>query len=127
MEVGIDVAQARAWQLAAHARACLESIRGVKVLDRGQPRCAIVTASIRGWHANDAVKELAQRGINTSASLREYGVIDFSHRGIDSAVRISPHYYNTTDEIEQLAATITELADSSCAETRRSGDHFQGS
>jgi selenocysteine lyase/cysteine desulfurase len=109
MDVGIDTAQARAWQLAAQARACLESIDGVRVLDRGQRRCAIVTASIRGWHAADAVKELAQRGINTSASLREYGLIDFSDRGIDSAVRISPHYYNTRDEIEQLAAAVTEL------------------
>jgi selenocysteine lyase/cysteine desulfurase len=110
MEVGIDIAQARACQLAAHARARLESIDGVQVLDRGQRRCAIVTASIRGWHAADAVKELAQRGINTSASLREYGIIDFTDRGIDSAVRISPHYYNATSEIEQLAAAVTELA-----------------
>jgi selenocysteine lyase/cysteine desulfurase len=109
MEVGIDTAQARAWQHAAHMRACLEAIDGVRVLDRGQRRCAIVTASIRGWHAADAVEELAQRGINTSASLREYGVIDFDEKGIDSAVRISPHYYNTTAEIEQLAAAITEL------------------
>jgi selenocysteine lyase/cysteine desulfurase len=81
----------------------------VQVLDRGRQRCAIVTASIRGWHANDAVKQLARRGINTSASLREYGIIDFDAKGIDSAVRISPHYYNTMDEIEQLAAAITEL------------------
>ena len=109
MEVGIDIAQARAWHLAAHARARLESIDGVHVLDRGQRRCAIVTASIRGWHAADAVTALAQRGINTSASLREYGIIDFDARGIDSAVRISPHYYNTTAEIEQLASAIGEL------------------
>jgi selenocysteine lyase/cysteine desulfurase len=110
LEVGIEVAQARAWQLAAAARARLKSIEGVQVLDRGRQQCAIVTASIRGWHANDAVKELARRGINTSASLREYGIIDFDDRGIETAVRISPHYYNTTDEIEQLATAIGELA-----------------
>jgi selenocysteine lyase/cysteine desulfurase len=109
MEIGIDTARARAWQLAAHARACLGAIDGVRVLDRGQQQCAIVTASLRGWHADDAVKELARRGINTSASLREYGIIDFDDRRIDSAVRISPHYYNTTDEIEQLAAAVGEL------------------
>jgi selenocysteine lyase/cysteine desulfurase len=120
LDVGIDAAQARAWQLAAQARACLETIDGVQVLDRGRLRCAIVTASIRGWHASDAVKELARRGINTSASLREYGIIDFDDRGIDSAVRISPHYYNTTDEIEQLAAAVGELVSlkSGCARRR---------
>lgn len=109
LDVGIETAQARAWELAAHARKCLESIAGVKVLDRGQRRCAIVTASIRGWHAGDAVKELAKRGINTSASLREYGIFDFDGKGIESAVRISPHYYNTTEEIDQLATSIGEL------------------
>jgi Aminotransferase class-V len=109
LEVGIDSAQARAWQLAAYARACLGSIEGVRVLDRGREQCAIVTASIPGWHAADAVKELAQRGINTSASLREYGIIDFGDRGVESAVRISPHYYNTAEEIELLAAAVGEL------------------
>jgi selenocysteine lyase/cysteine desulfurase len=109
LEVGIDSAQARAWQLAADARDCLGSIDGVRVLDRGRQQCAIVTASIPGWHAADAVKELAQRGINTSASLREYGIIDFGDRGVESAVRISPHYYNTAEEIELLAAAVGEL------------------
>jgi selenocysteine lyase/cysteine desulfurase len=134
MEVGIDIAQTRAWQLAAHARACLESIQGVHVFDRGKQRCAIVTASIPGWHAYDAVKQLAQCGINTSASLREYGIIDFDAKGIDSAVRISPHYYNTMDEIEQLAAAVAELvslrltpAGSSGAKTHGSAGHLRDS
>ena len=139
MEVGIDTAKLRSRQLATHARACLESIysessylsgatatavivrtpiaNGVQVLDRGREQCAIVTASIRGWHAADAVKRLAQRGINTSASLREYGIIDFDDRGLESAVRISPHYYNTMDEIEQLVAAVAELVSMR--------DHFQ--
>jgi selenocysteine lyase/cysteine desulfurase len=117
MEVGIDTAKLRSRQLATHARACLESIDGVQVLDRGREQCAIVTASIRGWHAADAVKRLAQRGINTSASLREYGIIDFDDRGLESAVRISPHYYNTMDEIEQLVAAVAELVSMR--------DHFQ--
>jgi selenocysteine lyase/cysteine desulfurase len=110
LEVGIDTAQSRAWELAAHARRRLEAIPGVRVFERGRQHCAIVTATIPGWHATEIVEQLANRGINTSASLREYGILDFDRKGIDSAVRISPHYYNSRDEIEQLAAAISELA-----------------
>lgn len=82
----------------------------MRVLDRGRERCAIVTAAVRGWNAADVVRELRKRGINTSASVREYGILDFDDKGIESALRISPHYYNTEQEIEQLAAAIAELS-----------------
>jgi selenocysteine lyase/cysteine desulfurase len=110
LDVGIETAQARSWELAAETRSRLESIAGVRVLDRGRRRCAIVTATVHGWDAANVVEQLAARGINTSTSLREYGIFDFDDKGIDSAVRISPHYYNTKDEIEQLAEALAELA-----------------
>lgn len=110
LEVGIARAQARAWHLAAEARALLAQIPGIRVLDRGRHRCAIVTSAIRGWQAGDLVHRLRERGINTSASLREYGWLDFDDKAVESALRISPHYYNTKEEIEQLASAVAELA-----------------
>jgi selenocysteine lyase/cysteine desulfurase len=114
LEVGSETAQARAWALAAQVRSGLEGIPGVRVLDRGRQCCAIVTAAIRGWSAPDIVRALRERGINTSASLREVGILDFDDKGVESAVRISPHYYNTEGEIEQLTGTMAELASTQC-------------
>jgi selenocysteine lyase/cysteine desulfurase len=110
LEVGSETARARAWALADQVRSGLESIPGVRVLDHGQRCCAIVTAAILGWKAPDIVRALRERGINTSASLREVGVLDFDDKCVESAVRISPHYYNTEEEIGQLTGAMAELA-----------------
>ena len=115
LEVGVGIAQISAWYLAICARSRLQEIRGVRLFERGRTQCAIVTAALAGWTGAEIVEELATRGINTSASLRKSGILDFDAKGVDSVVRISPHYYNTTEEIDQLADAISEIS----AQSRR--------
>jgi selenocysteine lyase/cysteine desulfurase len=110
LEVGVSVAQTSAWDLAAYARSQLRTIPGLRLFDRGRKQCAIVTAALTGWTGGEIVAELAKSGINTSASLREFGILDFDAKGVDSVVRISPHYYNTREEIDQLAAAMTDIS-----------------
>jgi selenocysteine lyase/cysteine desulfurase len=107
--VGIETAQRRAWDLAAELRRQLATIDGVRVLDRGRERCAIVTADVTGWDATNLVVELRRRGINTTSSLRWYGLIDFTEKGTTSAIRISPHYYNTEEEIAAVIDSLRAL------------------
>jgi selenocysteine lyase/cysteine desulfurase len=106
LEVGVDVAGNRAFGLARHVREKLREIRGVRVLDGGRSQCAIVTASIGNRDASDLVKELSRLGINTAASLRWYGLLDFTEKDVESAIRISPHYYNTQEEIDVVTDVI---------------------
>lgn len=108
--VGLDIAERRAFALAAYARERLAAIPGARVLDRGRVRCAIVTVTLRDLNATDLVAALRARRINTSASLRWYGILDFDAKGVESAVRISPHYYNTVDEIDVLTGALSEIA-----------------
>lgn len=108
--VGIPVAQERAWSLAAELRSQLASIEGVRVLDRGAIKCAIVTADVTGWSAPDLVATLRAQGINSAASLRWYGLLDFTARGVSSAIRLSPHYYNTATEITAVVDAIRAIA-----------------
>jgi selenocysteine lyase/cysteine desulfurase len=108
-DVGLDTAQRRAWGLAAILRRELATIDGVRVLDRGGEQCAIVTIDIRGRDATQVVAALRRRGINTTASLRWYGLIDFTEKGTTSAVRISPHYYNTEEEIAALVMQLRDI------------------
>jgi selenocysteine lyase/cysteine desulfurase len=100
LDVGVDVAGARAWSLAARLRAGLEAIPRMRVQDRGAVRCAIVTASIDGGDARTLVRHLADHQINTVSTLREFAQLDFADKGVDTAVRYSPHYYNTEDEVD---------------------------
>ena len=81
----------------------------MRVLDRGREQCAIVTIDVRGWDAQALVAELARRRINTTASLRWYGLLDFTEKGTTSALRISPHYYNTEDEVDAVISSLREI------------------
>lgn len=47
---------------------------------------------------------------NSVVSYREYAQYDFQDKGVDSCVRLSPHYYNTEDEVQQVVAVIAQLA-----------------
>jgi len=110
LEVGVATGGARASQLAADLRRRLNAIDGVRALDRGGNPCAIVTAEVRGRYAPDLVKALRERRINVAATLGWFGLLDLPDRGIESALRISPHYYNTEAEIDEAVGAITELA-----------------
>ena len=107
--VGIETARARAWALAAYARARLAELPGVRVLDRGAELCAIVTAEPAGRAGEEIKLALRARGINISSPGREDAVIDMDEKGASSAIRISPHYYNTAGEIDAAVEALGEL------------------
>jgi len=106
LEVGIERGGRRARELAATLRSKLAELPGIRVLDRGSELAAIVTIEVAGWDATELSKLLRTRGINSSASLRAYAVIDMDEKGAASALRLSPHYYNTEEEIERGVETL---------------------
>ncbi|HWN18764.1 MAG TPA: hypothetical protein VNO19_07600, partial [Gemmatimonadales bacterium] len=57
----------------------------------------------------DIKLELRRRGINTSSPHREDAVIDMDEKGTESALRISPHYYNTREEIDTAVEALRDI------------------
>lgn len=106
---GVERTGARAIALAGGLRSRLARLDRVRVLDRGRNHCAIVTAHAEGWDANVLVAELRRRHINTSATLRWYGLLDMTEKGVESAVRLSPHYYNTAEELDAVVDAMAEI------------------
>jgi len=106
LEVGVERGGRRARDLAAMLRGKLRELPGIRVLDRGNELAAIVTLEVTGWDATELSKLLRARGINSSASLRAYAVIDMDEKRAASALRLSPHYYNTEEEIERVVETL---------------------
>jgi selenocysteine lyase/cysteine desulfurase len=87
----------------------LSDIPDVRVLDHGTHLCGIVTAyhpAFQGYKIRDWLRE--QR-VNTSVSTLNAAQIDFSRKGIDAALRLSVHYYNTEEELEQAVAFIDQF------------------
>src|SRR5437870_7012095 len=104
------VGRKRAQRLAALLRQLLAEIPGVRVLDRGRERCAIVSVGVAGRDAADLKLRLRHRGINASSADRMSGVLDMDDKGATSVLRFSPHYYNTEDELDAAVGTLAELA-----------------
>ncbi len=107
--VGVPRAGRRALALARHLRDRIATIDGARVLDRGRVRCAIVTAEIAGHDSTHLVAELRRRHINASASLAWYGLIDMAEKRVDAALRLSPHYYNTLEEVDAAVEALREI------------------
>ncbi len=107
--VRVERGGARARELAARIRRSLAELPGVRVLSAGANPCAIVTAAIEGRNAPELVNALRERGVNTSATLRWYGLLDFEKTDVTSALRLSPHYYNTEAEVDDAIGILAEL------------------
>jgi selenocysteine lyase/cysteine desulfurase len=112
LDVGVENARDRARELAAYARTRLAMLPEVRVLDRGPELCAIVTAAVAGRDTKDIKLALRARGINTSSPQREDAVIDMDEKGTSSALRISPHYYNTREEIDTAVDALEDVLSS---------------
>jgi selenocysteine lyase/cysteine desulfurase len=107
--VGLPVARDRARDLAAYTRTRLAELHGVRVLDRGPELCAIATATVAGRDGSELKLALRARRINTSSPEREDAVIDMDEKAASSALRISPHYYNTREEVDTAVETLREI------------------
>ena len=110
LTVGIDVIAERTPALGAALRERLAELDGVRIFDRGRRRCAIVTFTVDGWNSEVLMTELRRRRINSSVSAREHALYDFTDKGVEACVRMSPHYYNTEQEVDEVVDAVRELA-----------------
>jgi cysteine desulfurase / selenocysteine lyase len=108
--LGVDAIWDRIRGLADRLRGLLEAIPGVEVRDLGVERCGIVSFTVEGVAAPDAVAELARAGIHVVASRRSSTLLDMDARKLDALVRASVHYYNTETELERAAAAVKAVA-----------------
>jgi len=52
------------------------------------------------------VEKLKQQAINTSAATRAWALLDMDAKGFETALRVSPHYYNTEGEVEAIVEVL---------------------
>lgn len=97
--LGLPRIAARVKALADFTRQHLGELPGVQVLDQGEHLCGIVTAHSTAWNAKTLLPALSAQHINCRISSLHVAQIDFPRKGVEWALRISPHYYNTEAEI----------------------------
>ena len=109
LELGLTEIDQRVRALAARLRAGLDEIEGASVLDRGPELCGIVTTWIDGKDPRELELRLREEGIHTSSQSRDNAVLDYDSKGVSGALRLSPHAYNTEDEIDRALAFIRAI------------------
>lgn len=109
LAIGLDDIRDRVVGLAERLRCGLAALDGVRVLDRGRERCGIVSIAFASRDPAEIGSALRQRGINTTAQVRDWSVIDSDDKRVRATLRLSPHYYNTEDEIDRAVAEVAAL------------------
>ena len=109
MDIGLEAIQQRVNKLAANLRQRLGQLDGVRVLDKGEQLCALVTFHSEKYSTHFIKTELAKRHINAAVSPKEAGLLDFEEKGVEEAVRLSPHYFNTEEEVDEVVEQLREI------------------
>jgi selenocysteine lyase/cysteine desulfurase len=108
LSVGLEEIEKRNTHLCQIVRKLITDI-GFSLLDKGKHLSSIITVKIPGKEGQKVLQFLRNKNINTSISNRSAAVIDFDAKGVIWALRISPHYYNTEEEIGLLVQALKEL------------------
>ena len=108
LQIGLENIWERNCLLCVQIRKQLSGL-SLQTLDRGKTLSSIITVPIPGKKPTEVLNSLRSMNINTSIANRSSAVIDFDAKGVSWALRISPHYYNTTEEIELLAGGIGKI------------------
>ncbi len=112
LKVGIQDIAERVQHLAALTREKLSKIDGVRVLDKGPTLGGIVTFHIPGRDPKLIKRQLQEKKVNCSIVTRPSARYDFDRKGVEWAIRVSPHYYNVEEETDEFAAVLSQLINS---------------
>lgn len=106
--LSLDMAkvQQKIEQLSGLFRTELSRLPSIRVLDKGETLGGIVTCVHRDADSLALRTWLRTCGIHSSVSSFNSAVIDFTQKGVASALRLSPHYYNTEEEILRTVEVI---------------------
>ncbi len=79
---------------------------GLKVLDQGNRLSSIVTFCDQNNQIEAIEKVLKENHVYFTVSKKSNALIDFTVKNVESAIRLSPHYFNTSEEIERITEVL---------------------
>lgn len=109
LQIGLEAIQKRVLMLADRLRDALAEMPGVSVQDIGAQQCAIVTFSHEQIDAHSIKAAMSAENINISVSKPDSTLLDARARSLPDLVRVSPHYYNSKDELETFLSALLRV------------------
>lgn len=96
-------------QLMATFRKGMADLSKIRVLDKGSRKSNILTFATDAMPKNQLIKLLDSHSIYYSITHKSSAVIDFEKKNIDWAMRLSPHYFNTMDEVTKVIEVLKKV------------------
>lgn len=97
---------------AAELRATLGQIEGVSVQDRGSDLSGIVSFTVAGTDPASIQEQLFAAGVTAAVSRAGSTRLDMGSRGLDAVVRLSPHYFNSPEDLMRAAEAVAAVTGS---------------
>lgn len=93
-------------KIATYAREGIADISGYEVMDIGKEKCGIVSFKSNERTAQKLCTQLTKDNIASSIIFPSGALIDSKRRQLAELNRVSFHYYNTIDEIDELLKSL---------------------
>jgi len=92
--------------LMAQFRNQLKQVKGLNLQDRGTQLSNILTFTMDQHTTEEIAQQLREHHVYFSITSLCSARIDFPKKNIESAVRLSPHYFNTPEELEKVVTIL---------------------
>lgn len=109
LELGTATIEGQVVPRADRLRAELREIDGVTVHDNAERVCGIVTFSVHGSTPAEVVKVAADHGATINSTGASWATPDLQAKGLTQVVRVSPHTFNTDDEVHRVVEAVHSL------------------
>lgn len=103
--VGLQNIENHNRKLSEKLRENLKNI-GFSIWDLGNNLSSIITFSGPDGDLENIQKVLKQNNVFFSVTYKNSALIDFTNKNINGIVRLSPHYFNTIEEIEKVSEIL---------------------
>lgn len=108
-EVGLANIQNYNQQLSNLLRSLLAENPNIQILDQGNQLASIVTFHHQKLELAALQNLLSENQVYHSVSFKGGALIDFTAKNVDWAIRFSPHYFNTEEEIGKVADLLNSI------------------
>ena len=109
LEVDVTAVAERTGELASRLRQALTPLPGVRITDHGARLGAIVTCRITDQDPHRLLAELRRESVHGAVGWEAYALYDLARKAAPWVLRLSPHYYNTTEEISEATKKIFKI------------------
>ena len=108
-ELGMDNIEQRNKTLIERFRANLATIPTITTFDKGSRTANILTFRKQGKSQQQIQEVFDKNKVYHNVSTKNWGVIDYAKKGVDWTIRLSPHYFNTLAEMDEVATIIDRI------------------